>query len=225
MDQDNLANLISAAVAKRLDAGFIEKEIETRVDKLITESIDRALRTYSETGKLIEKAVEDSLRVDKIDLPSYGVTVAKMVGAAVEHRVAEVVQGRLKQDIEDLLSLAPKSVKISDLAEAMLEAHKSDGAYGEVTTFIIEDSQYRSRWLYLDDDNVHNERDKYRCKFRLLVSDDGTISSVYVGGHAAKSENWVGRSYGFEQRLRAYVACGTVIEFDTDYPCTSVGDY
>ena len=226
MTETNLTNLISNAVAARLDGDFIEKEIQTRVDKLITESIDRALRTYSETGKLIEKAVEDALRVESIDLPSYGSTVCKMVKAAIEHHVADVVQGRLKQDVEDLLHLAPKTVKLSEIAELMLEQHKDGDKYGEVTTFIVEESRYgSSRWLYLDDENVREGRDKYLCKYRLHVGDDGIISSICIGDKAAKPENWVGRSYGFEQRLRAYVACGTRIEFDTEYPCTSVGDY
>jgi len=225
MSETNLTNLISSAVAARLDSDFIEKEIQTRVDKLITESIDRALRTYSETGKLIEKAVEDSLRVERIDLPSYGVTVAKMVKAAVEHHVADIVQGRLKQDVEELLHLAPKTVKLSEIAEMMLEQHKGDGEYGEVTTFIIGESSYKSRWFYLDDEKVIKERDKYSCKYRLLVGDDGIISSVFIGESKASPDRWIGRSYGFEQRLRAFVACGTVIEFDTEYPCTTVGDY
>lgn len=225
MTETNLTNLISNAVAARLDGDFIEKEIQTRVDKLITESIDRALRTYSETGKLIEKAVEDALRVDRVDLPSYGSTVCKMIKAAIEHHVADVVQGRLKQDVEELLLLAPKTVKISEIAELMLESHKGGDEYGEVTSFIVKESNYKSRWLYLDDENVLQECDKYRCKYRLLVNEDGSISSVYISDKAARPENWVGRSYGFEQRLRAYVACGTRIEFDTEYPCTTVGDY
>jgi len=225
MTDTNLTNLISNAVAARLDGDFIEKEIQTRVDKLIVESIDRALRTYSETGKLIEKAVEDALRVQSVDLPSYGSTVCKMVTAAIEHHVSDVVSCRLKQDIEELLHLAPKTVKISEIAELMLENHKGDGAYGEVTTFIIGEMSYKSRWLYLDDENVIDEKDKYSCKYRLLVGDDGLISTAYIGERSVKSSNWIGRSYGFEQRLRAYVACGTKLEFDTDYPCTTVGDY
>lgn len=224
-DTLDLTSIISTAVAAKMTPEFVNKEVNTRVEKLIIESIDRALRTYSDTGKLIEKAIEDALRVDKIDLPSYGSTVAKMVKAAIEHRVAEVVQGRLKQDVEDLLQLAAQSVKISELAEAMLESHKSDGSYGEVTTFIMEESEYGHRWLYLDDENVYEERDKFRCKYRLMVSKDNKIASAYIGDRAAQAENWIGRSYGFEQRLRAYVACGTVIEFDTEYPCTTVGDY
>lgn len=220
-----LTSIISAAVAAKLTPEFIDKEVNSRVEKLVIECIDRALRIYGEAGKAIEKAVEDALRVDRIDLPSYGATVSKMVTAAIEHRTAEVIQGRLKQDVEDLLKLAPKTVKISELAEALLEPHKSDGAYGEVTTFIIEESEYSHRWLYLDDENVYAERDKFRCKYRLMVSEDGKIASAYIGDRAAKAEHWIGRSYGFEQRLRAYVACGTVVEFDTEYPCTSVGDY
>ncbi|MBN8845961.1 MAG: hypothetical protein J0H88_22205 [Sphingomonadales bacterium] len=93
-----LSNLISAAVAARMTPEFIEKEVDARVDKLIVESVDRALRSYSDTGKLIEKAVEDALRVNSIDLPAYGEIVAAMLKAQIERRVAPLVAERLAAD-------------------------------------------------------------------------------------------------------------------------------
>ncbi|MFH8652286.1 hypothetical protein ACH37Y_06175 [Sphingomonas paucimobilis] len=221
---DNLTNLISAAVAAKMTPDFIEKEVNTRVEKLVVESVDKALRTWSDTGQLIEKAIEEALRVDRLDLPTYGNVVAAMVKAQVEAKVAPLIAGRLAEDIDELLKLAPATVKLSEIAADMLKRHDDD-AYGEVITVIVEQSEYGSTWVYLDEDQVHDERNKYRCDYRLLIGKDGKISSATLREHDIKSSKHFGTSYGLEQKLRAYFACGTVIEIDEDRIVTSAGDY
>jgi hypothetical protein len=220
----DMTNLIGAAVAAKMTPDFIEKEVATRVDKLIVESIDKALRSYSDTGKLIEKAVEDALRVDRLDLPAYGETVKAILQAQIEARVAPLVAGQLAADMDELLGLAPKAVKLSAIADSMRQAHEGEG-YGPVITVIVEETRYGSRWLFLDDEHHHEVRDKYKCKHRLMIADDGRITGGWINDKDTKASGWIGRSYGLEQKLRAYIACGTVIELDEDYVSTSVGDY
>jgi hypothetical protein len=219
-----LSNLISAAVAEKMTPDFIEKEVNTRVAKLIEESVDRALRRYSDTGKLVTEAVEAALRVDRIDLPSYGLTVAAILKAQIEARVSELVAGKLSADMEELLSLAPKEIKLSTIADEMRERHDGD-AYGPIITVIVERNEYGSTWLYLDEDECHEARDKYRCDYRLLVGSDGKIASATLKEADIKSGRHVGRAYGLEQKIRAYYACGTTIIIDEDNVVTSVGDY
>jgi len=223
---DAFTGLIANAVAAKMTPEFVEKEVNTRVEKLVIETIDRALRTYSDVGKMIEAAVQDALKVDRIDLPSYGHVVTQMLKAQIEARVSEVVAGRLAQDMDELLSLAPKEVKLSKIAEYMLETHDSD-AWGEIITVIVEHNDHGSTWVYLDEDNVYAERDKYRCKHRLLIREDGTLAGAYVGDNTItpESKSYIGRVYGVEQRLRAYVACGTKIELDEDNVSRGKGDY
>lgn len=122
-----LTNLISSAVAAKMTPDFIEKEVNSRVDKLIVESVDRALRGYSDTAKLIEKAVQDALRVDHLDLPSYGAIVTQMLKTQIEARVAPLIAGRLAADMDELLGLAPKEVKLSEIADQMREQHEGKG--------------------------------------------------------------------------------------------------
>lgn len=224
MSDENLASLISAAVSAKMTPEFIEKEVNTRVEKLVIESIDRALRSYSDTGKQIERAVEEALRVGDLDLPSYGSTVTAILKAQIEARVSEVVAGRLSEDMAELLSLAPKEVKLSQIAEDMIRSHKEDGAYGDVITVHVERNEYGSSWVYLDEEEHYYPHDKYRCAHSLLVSQDGKISSATIDKKPLKDTNHVGRSYGLAQKIRAWVACGTKIELDTDYVCVSVGD-
>lgn len=220
---DALSGIISAAVAAKMTPDFIEKEVNSRVEKLIIESVDRALRSYSDTGKLIEKAVEDALKIERLDLPSYGSIVTSMLKAQIEATVAPLVAGRLAADMEDLLKLAPKEVKLSQIADEMRERYEGEG-YGPVITVIVEHNDYGSTWLYLDEETHHERRDKYKCKISVLVSKDGTISSARTDDRDV-GKGWIGRAYGLEQKLRAYVACGTKIILDEDAVVTSVGDY
>jgi len=224
METTDLASLISNAVAARMTPEFIEKEVIARTDKLIVESIDRAFRSYSDTAKLIEKAIEDALRVERLDLPTYGTMVAAMVKSQIEATVAPVIAGRLSEDVAEILKLAPASIKLSQIADDMRKEHE-DGAWGQVITVIVEHNDYGSTWVYLDDEQAHERRDKHRCAYRLLIGKDGKIASATLREHDIKSSKHFGSSYGLEQKLRAYFACGTVIEIDEDNVVTSVGDY
>lgn len=221
----DLSHLISAAVAAKMTPDFIGKEVDARVGKLIVDSIDQALRTYSDTGKLIQQAVADALRVDRLDLPSYGSIVTTMLKAQIEATVAPLVAGRLAEDMQELLSLAPKHIKLSVIAEKMLEFRRDDGeAWGEVITVEVERTDYGSAWVYLDEERHYDHRAQYDAKHRLLVSKDGTISSAYIGNRQSTDKSHVGRSYGLDQLIRAWVACGTVIELDEDFVSVSIGD-
>ena len=221
----SLDEAISHSVAAKLDSAFVEKEIDIRVQKLVSKVVDRALRSYSETGKLIEQKIEEALRVDRLDLPSYGETVSKILKAQIEAKVSKLVAGKLAADMDELRNLAPQEIRLSAIAEEMLQEHRDDGKHGNVITVMVERNEYGSAWVYLDEDEVHSERDKYQCKHRLLVLDDGTISGASIAHRDIKKSLHVGRAYGLEQKLRAYVACGTKLILDDDAVITGVGDY
>jgi len=220
------ANLISAAVAAKLTPEFIEKEVHSRVGKLIVDAVDVALRSYSETGKMIHGAVEAALQVNSIDLPSYGSVVTAMVKAQVEANVAEIVSGKLSEDVEHMLKLAPKTVKLSKIAEELIEGRHSGVDYGPAITLIVEHSRTEGYvHIYIDDERVLEERDKYRCKYQLGIGPDGKIYSAQIGERDINAGQHLGGRHSFAQKVRAYYAVGTVIELDEDYVTTTVGDY
>jgi hypothetical protein len=121
--------------------------------------------------------------------------------------------------MDELLGLAPKEVKLSQIAKMMLEQHDQDD-WGQKITVIVDEPSYGSMWIHLDDEEVREERDKYRCKYRLLVREDGSISGFYIADRDFKGEHhyarWIGRFHGIEQKLRAYHACGTKLIIDKD---------
>lgn len=221
----DFSNLIADAVAAKLTPEFIVAEIDSRVSKLIVESVDKALRTYSDTGKLIEKAIEDALRVDRLDLPSYGNTVLGILKDQIEARVHPLVAGKLAEDMDALLHLAPAEIKLSKIAEDMITNRNFGDDYGEVITVILEDEQYGSNWLYLDDEHHYDRHDKYKCDYHILIGKDGKVSSATIRSRSMSDTKHIGRDYGLGQKLRAWHACGTVIELDEGNVVTSVGDY
>ncbi len=220
----SFSDLITKAVAERMTPDFIEKAVLERVDKLIVGSIDDALRNYSDTGQLIKKAVMAALRVDNLDLPSYGDTIIKILKVQIEATVADLVAGRLAADMERLLCLAPKTIKLSEIAAGMLE--RSDPEFvGDAITVIVEKTEHGSTWVYLDEQQVYDIGEKYRAEVRLLISQEGTIASATINGTDQKAVTTVGRSYGLDQLIRAYSACGTVIEIDEEFVIIGKGDY
>lgn len=226
MTDVNLGDLISQAVAAKLDAAFVQKEVDTRVGKLVVEAVDNALRSYSPTGKLISEAVGNALRVADLDLPAYGTTVAAILKAQIESRVAELVAGRLAADMDELLSLAPKEVKLSEIAKLMIKERHDSDAYGEVITVLVEQSEYGYTSIYLDEERHHSgARAKYECRHMIALDKEGVIFNATVDKRDLKNVQTLGRSYGIAQRLRAYVACGTKIIVDEDDVRTGVGDY
>lgn len=217
-----MSNLIADAVARKLTPEFIDQEIDTRVSKLVVEAVDKALRSWSDTGKLIETAIENSLRVDRLDLPSYGSTVTAILKAQIEARVSDLVAGRLAEDMDDLLKLAPKTVKLSEIAADMIR--NRDG-YGEVITVIVEQTEYGRVRVYLDEHEVHEERDRRRAQICLSVDKEGKISSATLDDRDLNTTKVLGNRYGLAQKVRAYYAAGTVIEIDEHSVVTSIGDY
>lgn len=222
-DTLDLGALVSQRVAEKLNAEFVEKAVDARVDELVANAVRDALQSYSDTGKLVREAVSNALRVNNLDLPAYGGTVAQILKTQIEAKVAELVAGRLAADMDELLSLAPKEIKLSEIADAMREQHDGE-AYGEVITVIVGDNRYGSTWVYLDDREVRSEREKHICPHQLLIGEDGVICAGRIGGSDVKAGNDIGRFYGLDQKLRAYVACGTKIILDEDDVVTSVGD-
>ena len=222
--QRDFSSLISAAVAERMNSDFVEQKVLACVDRLITESIEDALRSYSGTGKLVRKAVEESLKVNDLDLPSYGHVVSQILKTQIEAKVSELVAGRLAQDMNELLGLAPKEIKLSQIVkEAIEDRHDFGGLYGDVATCTVSDTAYGSTWVYFDPDKA--DQTKYTCKFKMLILDDGTMANLQINGTDTKQSKALGRFYGTEQKLRAYLACGTKIIIDEDAVVTSVGDY
>lgn len=218
-------DLINKAVAETMTPDFVKMQVATRVEKLVVEAVDAALRSYSEIGKQIKEAVEASLKVNDLNLPSYGLLVTGMIEKQVKDHAGSLIDARLAEDIRDLLNIAPAEIKLSAIAEDMIKGQLGGDGYGDVITVIVEHNEYGSTWLYLDEEQHHSDRDKYQCRHSLLLSKDGTISSATIDQRDLKDTQHIGRTWGLGDKIRAYYAAGTKIILDEHAVVTSVGDY
>lgn len=219
MTDNTLHNLIGNAVAEIMTPEFVDKEVKSRVEKLITESIKNALCSYSDTGKLVQKAIEDALKVERLDLPSYGMMVTDMLRAQIEATVHPILAGRLAEDMVELLKMAQKEVKLSEIAEEMVKARREDGDYGpDLITCIVEETDYGYQHVYLDPRNHFTAREKWQCDYQLGIDKEGRIYSAKLSGVEYKTGKpnayAIGRAYGWDQKFRAMVACNTKVIVD-----------
>ncbi len=231
----SFADLVQSSLNAAVTPERIAEKVNAHVEKAVDEAIADALRSWSDTGKAIAGALKNSLRVDELNLPAYGHVVTEILSRQIQARVSEVVAGKLAEDMERLLSLAPKRAKLSELVAELLG---DDGERYEVYCR-IEWSEYSSAWVYLSQEKPSN---KYEYDVRLLIGlpkkgDDyacgevaeGKICSGTVKGsdlgkdvrfgwgtehkkQGTKFDCW----FGFEQKILAMYACGTVIEIDED---------
>ncbi len=218
-------DLINKAVAETMTPEFVKTQVATRVEKLVVEAVDDALRSYSDIGKQIREAVKSSLQVNDLNLPSYGLLVTGMIEKKVKDHAGALIDARLAEDIRELLSIAPAEIKLSEIAKGMLKDHHDDDGYGQAITVIVEHNDYGTAWLYLDEEEHRPQRDKYSCRHSLLLNKDGTISSARLDKRDLKDTHHIGRGWGLPDKIRAYYAAGTRIILDEDAVVTSVGDY
>jgi hypothetical protein len=151
------------------------------------------------------------------------------------------------------LSIAPKTIKLSEIAEQMIK--DSDDEYGDVITVLVEEDQDRrdgstmgSWWtIYLDDEQAHDDPKKDAAiKLRVFHgfrdrpgadghgANTGKIVSIEDGRRRISTDRGAGwhgtfrrphKVYGLAERLLAYYAAGTVIEIDEENVVTSIGDH
>lgn len=217
-------DLINKAVAETMTPDFVKTQVAARVEKLVIEAVDAALRSYSDIGKQIKEAVAASLKVNDLNLPSYGLLVTGMIEQQVKDHAGALIDARLAEDIRELLNIAPAEIKLSKIAKDMIEGRHDDG-YGEVITVMVHHNEYGSTWLYLDEEEHRTDRDKYQCRHSLLLNKDGTISSATIDKRDLKNTQHIGRCWSLGNKIRAYYAAGTKIILDEDAVVTSVGDY
>lgn len=103
-------DLINKAVAEVMTPDFVKSQVASRVQKLVVEAVDDALRSYSDIGKQIKEAVKASLAVNDLNLPSYGLLVTGMIEKQVTDHASALIDARLAEDIRELLNITVRYV-------------------------------------------------------------------------------------------------------------------
>lgn len=240
------ADLVQNALNSAVTPERIAEKVNVHVERAVDEAVRDAMTSWSGTGKAVKAALEGSLAVRSLDLPSYGHVVSEIVIRQVEARVAEVVSAKLAADLTDLLNLAPKTIRLSKLIEELIGPEGSEEALASGVSCEVEWSDME-RWAKVVirakdhdgwhdvDTTLHVLLPKPKKEFAGPFPKDGhpaeypsgQISFGHVSGLDLKKDRpfgygtdrktfTLGRGFTFQQRVLALYACGTVIELDED---------
>jgi len=224
----NLADFITAEVHRQASGDAIRKLVETGIEKLIADTV-RSAFSFGDLRKQLADAVNDSLRVDgPLGLPGYGTMVMAMLRQSMDAIVSDIVKERLEVEAREILKLAPKEVKLSEIIEAMKKEEDESERFGTRATCIVEESEnvdgYRT--IYLDPLDVENRRDvfgsrssygapaKHTAAVKVSVDAAGKIYHLTVDAKDPKTTISMGYLEPWKRTLFALYAAGGKLDVD-----------
>lgn len=220
----SLAAFIVAEVQKQSGEDAVRAVVEKKVAALVVEAIDSAFR-WGDTRKQIEEAVKASLAIDRpLDLPTHGAMIMAILRQKIDAQVHELVAAKLDEEMNQILGMAPKEVKLSDIVELMREDIDEHDRHGTHMTCIIEESDYSAGNFHIYLDPKEDVR-KYDCNLQMYVENNGKIFSLKSSGKDPKTSIVMGYQYAYQRLPLAAYCCGAKFIVDTQHPNTGIGDF
>lgn len=153
------------------------------------------------------------------------IVIAEIERQARSENITRLIEKKVDEVITEILSIAPKELKFSELVEAMVSAAAEDlgSRYGSSVTCIIEEDECYG-WLnvWLDKEHRTEKRD---CEIRFTVSNDGGLLSCSLDNKDPKKTVRMGPMWGYQKMLFGAYCCGSKIIMDDLDPPTNVGDW
>ncbi len=221
----NLTEFILAEVHRQTGEEAVRKVVAEKIGQVVHRAVDSSMQTYGGVGQKIAKAVEKALDLDgDLDIPRYSHMVTALLRAKMDEILGDLVNKRLSEDMAEILKVAPKEVKLSEIvAELVKHEEEYSDRRGESVTCVVEESSSVSgyRHIYID---AEADKSKYSCDARIAVDSDGKIYGLVIGGREAKDTIVMGRMYGWRKMIFAAYACGSKLIVDEEFVCTGIGD-
>lgn len=225
----NLSDFIVAEVARQCASDNVRKLVEAKIDESIRGAVNDAFRSYGDVRQHLEKAVKDALQIGerRLDVPSYGNMVMAILRTKMDEVLQPLVSERLAKEMDDILGLAPKELKLSKVVEAMIQQEKEIGAerWGGRVTCLVEGTNYGGHWIYLDRQSDAQRRSKHECTAQVGVNDDGNIFYLKIDRKDARTTVVMGEHDPYLRMLFAAYCCGSKFIVDEEDVSTTVGDF
>lgn len=219
----SLSDFIVAEVHRRTSEEALRDKIGVNLNKLIEEAV-RAAFSWGDLNKQITKAVEHALAIEgRLDLPSFGNTVMALLRQKLDETVNQHIAARLDAEMTEILSLAPKEVKLSEVVKQMIADLDPDDRYGTDVTCIVEESTAVAGYfnVYLDEEDG---KAKYSCDTRLQIDSEGRIFNLVMDQKDAKTTLRMG-AYGWKKPIFTAYCCGSKFIVDDQHVSTNIGDF
>lgn len=218
-----LQDFVLAEVHRQTSETAIREKISGHIDKAVEDAIKSAF-SYGDTRKKIESVVQGALAIEGgLDVPSYSTMVLALLRQKLDDVVADHVAKRLDEEMTEILALAPKEVKLSQVVEQMIDGLEMADRHGSYVTCIVEPSEYSEDvfHVYLDEDQ---DKRKFDCAVRLFVA-AGKLSSLTVDGKDAKTSVRMGPMWAWQKMIFSAYCGASKFIVDEDHVSTNVGDF
>lgn len=222
----NLTDFILAEVHRQTSEEAIRALVEKQIGGVIQRSVEGAFRSFGHVGQQIEKAVTNALQIgDTLDIPGYGNMVMAVLRAKMDEVLSPLVNERLAAEMTEILKLAPKEIRLSELVEKMIEECDRQDRRGSSVTCIVDESGSSLtpgyRWIYLDQER---QKSKHSCEAQIGVDPGGKIYHLVIDRKDAKTTVVLGAYEEWKRQLFAAYCCGSTLIVDEDAVDTGIGD-
>jgi hypothetical protein len=246
-----LQDLIIANFNAKVESGKLNELIDKKVDELMTSTLDSALRGYSDFTKAFEKKFQEKMimNLDSMSFPQFSEIVVKAINNKLSlgalKITSNVVDTKLNNFINDLLTPPPEKIKLSELVERYIEQVRQSNEedcsceYSGEVGFVIEpdeghlSSNYKWHSIYLKEDGTLKKKESfygskpsydYDVKIRIMTDVETSRTRIVdIGlqyGTDASESFFIKQNHGFDKFLFEMYCCGTLLELDEDDVCT-----
>lgn len=206
----NLANVVSESIAAMEESGEIRKKIDKRLNEAVDDIVKDLFGYRSPIKTALEERIKQAMQFDPtlIELPNYQALIGEQARAAFCRAMESAGVNQTEEVVSRIVgSVETGDLKFSTLVDLLKKSEWiADDDEGHEVTVIAEEPEYSSRWVYMD---FNEGKDKYSCRFRLLVGKDGRISSIKIDGadrHISRTSLELGYASELETVLvNAYV--------------------
>lgn len=221
----SLQDFILTEVARKASEENIRTLIEKKIDEAIRGAVDDAFRSYGSVYKQIQTAVGEALSIgDKIDVPAYGVMVMNLLREKLDASLSDMLRGKIAADMDELLKIAPREIKFSDVIASMIDHAKEMGSgWGKIAVF-VDESDYSESCYHVGIDPDGDQRKRYDCDTQFYVDAEGKISSLTVNRRDVSKVIGIAPYWSYQKMIFSAYACGSKLIMDEIEPSLEYGD-
>jgi len=131
-----LNQIVTTKLSTMIDNGSIEKMIEDQLEKLMQSTIESMMESYSDFGRTLTKAVENSIgtSLNYVTFPEYNHFVAQLVqekyGQALDKHAATLLEKLLEKELNPVPEALNAQKMLDEIQNCWGEAAQENG--GEI---------------------------------------------------------------------------------------------
>jgi len=217
-----LKNIVTDKVDEMVSDGSLEKIISDKLEETVKSSVDSAMRSYSDFGKVIEAKIKDALNgsVDAVKLPNYNKLISEIVQDQFMNVLNENSVGHLKELVERQIKPFTKSSKMSCLIQELRDGMNEVAAEAGTDSIDVQTEYHSDNAMFVTINHPEYDFQSVKVTFYNFRNEGWHIGYINEDNKKitgrAKNVASVCLS-GITRILFQYYAMGTIFELDEEF--------